>query len=80
MKTPAISIFYRAASPVRVAAGPQLADAIDPARVDLEMVHLGEARARIPEAESVGVKPMSALGTGGQPFHSNFGAVIADLN
>lgn len=77
MKTSAI--FYHAGCPVCIAAEQQLADAIDPARFDLEIVHLGEARARIPEAESVGVKSVPALVIGGQPFHINFGAAIAAL-
>jgi len=77
MKTSAI--FYHAGCPVCVAAEQQLADAIDPARFDLEIVHLGEAKARITEAETVGVKSVPALVIGGQPFHINFGAAIADL-
>lgn len=77
MKAPAI--FYHAGCPVCVAAEQQLADAIDPSRFDLEIVHLGEARSRITEAETVGVKSVPALVIGGQPFHINFGAAIADL-
>jgi glutaredoxin len=75
----ASAIFYHAGCPVCVAAEHQLADAIDPARFDIEVVHLGEARSRIPEAEAVGVKSVPALVIAGQPFHINFGAAIADL-
>jgi glutaredoxin len=75
----ASAIFYHAGCPVCVAAEQQLADAIDPARYDLEIVHLGEARSRIQEAEAVGVKSVPALVIGGQPFHINFGAAVADL-
>lgn len=75
----ASAIFYHAGCPVCVAAEQQLADAIDPARFDLEIVHLGEARARLSEAEAAGVKSVPALVIGGQPFHINFGAAIADL-
>jgi glutaredoxin len=75
----ASAIFYHAGCPVCVAAEQQLADAIDLARFDLEIVHLGEAKARIPEAEAVGVQSVPALVIGGQPFHINFGAAIADL-
>ncbi len=71
--------FYHAGCPVCVAAEQQLADAIDPARFDIEIVHLGEASSRIPEAEAVGVKSVPALVIAGQPFHINFGAAIADL-
>jgi len=73
------AIFYHAGCPVCVAAEQQLADAIDPARFDLEIVHLGEAKARLSEAEAAGVKSVPALVIGGQPFHINFGAAIADL-
>lgn len=73
------AIFYHAGCPVCVAAEQQLVDAIDPRRFDVEVVHLGEARSRIPEAESVGVKSVPALVIAGQPFHINFGAAIADL-
>lgn len=75
----ASAIFYHAGCPVCVAAEQQLADAIDPARFDVEVVHLGEAKSRIPEAEAVGVKSVPALVIAGQPFHINFGAPIADL-
>ncbi len=77
MKTQAI--FYHAGCPVCIAAEQQVADAIDPARFAVEIVHLGETRSRIDEAESVGVKSVPALVIGGQPFHINFGAAIADL-
>ena len=75
----ASAIFYHAGCPVCVAAEQQLADAIDAARFDIEIVHLAEAKARIPEAEAVGVKSVPALVIGGQPFHINFDAAIADL-
>lgn len=75
----ASAIFYHAGCPVCVAAEQQLADAIDPARFDVEIVHLGEAKSRIAEAESAGVQSVPALVIGGQPFHINFGAAITDL-
>jgi glutaredoxin len=75
----ATATFYHAGCPVCVAAEQQLADAIDPARFDLEVVHLGETRSRITEAESAGVRSVPALVIAGQPFHINFGAAIADL-
>ena len=77
MKTNAI--FYHAGCPVCVAAEQQLADAIDPTRFDVEVVHLGETRTRISEAEAAGVQSVPALVIAGQPFHINFGAAIADL-
>ena len=77
MKTHAT--FYHAGCPVCLAAERQLADAIDPTRFKVEIVHLGEAKSRIAEAESAGVKSVPALVIAGQPFHINFGAAIADL-
>lgn len=77
MKTKAI--FYHAGCPVCVAAEQQLVHAIDPARFDVEVVHLGEAKARIAEAEAAGIQSVPALVIAGQPFHINFGAAIADL-
>lgn len=77
MKTQAT--FYHAGCPVCVAAEQQIADAIDSARFDVEIVHLGETQSRIGEAESAGVQSVPALVIAGQPFHINFGAAIADL-
>jgi hypothetical protein len=76
MKTPVI--FCHAGCPVGIAAERQLARAIDPARFDVEMVRPGEASSRIAEAESAGVRSVPAPGIGGQPFHIDSGAAIAD--
>jgi glutaredoxin len=73
------AIFYHAGCSVCAAAEQQLAKAIDPTRFDVELVHLGEARSRIAEAEASGVRSVPALVISGQPFHINFGAAIADL-
>jgi len=73
------AIFYHAGCPVCIAAEQQIAEAIDPTRFDIEIVHLGETRSRIGEAESAGVQSVPALVISGQPFHINFGAAIADL-
>jgi len=77
MKTSAI--FHHAGCPVCVPAEQQLADAIESAPFNLEIVHLGEPKTRLSEAETVGVKAVPARVIGGQPFHINFGAIIADL-
>lgn len=73
------AFFYHAGCPVCVSAEQQLVQALDPARYQVEVVHLGESRGRIAEAEQAGVKSVPALVIGGQPFHINFGAAIADL-
>lgn len=71
--------FYHAGCPVCVEAEQQFAEALDPARYDVEIVHLGEAKARVAEAEAAGVKSVPALVLGSTPFHINFGASLEDL-
>lgn len=73
------AIFYHAGCPVCVAAEDNVAKAIDPSRYDVELVHLGNDKQRISEAEAVGVKSVPALVLEGTPFHINFGASISDL-
>lgn len=71
--------FYHAGCPVCVAAEQQFVSALDPDRFAVEVVHLGEAKERVADAEAAGVKSVPALVLGGAPFHINFGAAIADL-
>lgn len=77
MKTQAA--FYHAGCPVCVAVEHNVANALDPSRYDVEIVHLGDDKARVAEAEQAGVKSVPALVLDGQVFHINFGADIADL-
>ncbi|MEO8767055.1 MAG: thioredoxin [Nitrosospira sp.] len=77
MKTPAT--FYHAGCPVCVEAERQIADALDPARYDVELVHLGEHADRIAGAEAAGVKSVPAIVINGAPFHINFGAPLSAL-
>ncbi|TFH12318.1 MAG: thioredoxin [Nitrosomonadales bacterium] len=77
MKTSAI--FYHAGCPVCVEAEHQVAEALDPARYDVEIVHLGELKERIEAAEAAGVKSVPAIVIGGAPFHINFGAPMSAL-
>lgn len=73
------AIFYHAGCPVCVDAEKQVAFAIDPTRYELEIVHLGEDKARISEAETYGVKSVPAILINNQAFHINFGAELAAL-
>lgn len=73
------AIFYHAGCPVCVEAEQQVASALDPARFNVEIVHLGNAPGRLAEAEKAGVKSVPALVIDGLPFHINFGADIAAL-
>ena len=68
------AIFYHAGCPVCVAAEQNVASALDPAKYDVEIVHLGESKSRIQEAETAGVKSVPALVLDGSTFHINFGA------
>lgn len=77
MKTKAV--FYHAGCPVCVAAEQNVAAALDPARYEVEIVHLGQDKARLAEAERAGVKSVPALVLNGQAFHINYGAGLDAL-
>ncbi len=77
MKTKAT--FYHAGCPVCVAAEKQVALALDPGRYDVQIVHLGQDKARLPDARRAGVKSVPALVIDGQAFHINFGADLSVL-
>ena len=74
MKTKAI--FYHAGCPVCVAAEHSVANALDPAKYDVENAHLGTNKARV---KAAGVKSVPALVMNGAAFHINFGAGIDAL-
>ena len=72
------SVFYHAGCPVCVSAEHEIIHLIGADNVDI--VHLGENRARISEAETAGVKSVPALRTPtGNVLHINFGASIEDV-
>ena len=71
--------FYHAGCPVCVSAEESITTVIDRDRYDVEIVHLGEARERIAEAESKGVVSVPALVVDGQALHINFGASMEDV-
>ncbi|MEL6605813.1 MAG: thioredoxin family protein [Cyanobacteria bacterium J06614_10] len=71
--------FYHAGCPVCISAEQHVAEALDPNRYELNIVHLGENREKIAEAKTQGVQSVPALILNGQPFHINFGAALADL-
>ena len=73
------AIFYHAGCPVCVDAEQLIVDTIDNERFDVEIVHLGEDKSRLSEAENFGVKSVPALVVGSHPYHINFGASIEDL-
>ncbi|MCC3247023.1 thioredoxin family protein [Methylocystis sp. WRRC1] len=73
------AVFYHAGCPVCVDAERQLAESLDPKKFEVEIVHLGQDKSRIGEAEKAGVKSVPALVLGGKPYHINFGADLAAL-
>lgn len=73
------AIFYHAGCPVCVDAEQLIVDVIDRERFDVEIVHLGEQKGRVGEAESAGVNSVPALVIAGHPYHINFGASIEAL-
>jgi hypothetical protein len=73
------AIFYHAGCPVCVSAEHSVVGALDRARFDVEVVHLGSERGRLPEAKAKGVQSVPALVLGSQVFHVNFGAALSAL-
>ncbi|HLU77138.1 MAG TPA: thioredoxin family protein [Burkholderiales bacterium] len=73
------AVFYHAGCPVCVEAEQTVAHAIDPAKYRLEIVHLGEDKGRLKEAEAAGVVSVPALVLDGVPFHINYGAALSAL-
>lgn len=72
------SIFYHAGCPVCVSAEHDIINLIGADNV--EIIHIGEDRIRIDEAENAGVKSVPALLTpNGNVLHINFGASMADV-
>ncbi len=72
------SVFYHAGCPVCVSAEDDIINLVGADNV--EVVHIGEDRNRIAEAEKAGVKSVPALVMpNGNVLHINFGASIADV-
>jgi glutaredoxin len=73
------TIFYHAGCSVCVDAEQRLARALNPAAFDVEIVHLGDDKSRLGEAEAAGVTSVPALVIEGHPYHINFGADLLAL-
>ncbi|MGN7787864.1 thioredoxin family protein [Niabella sp. 22666] len=72
------SVFYHAGCPVCVSAEEAILDLIPADKVTV--VHLGNAKEKVAEAEQAGVKSVPALVLpNGNVLHINFGASIEDL-
>lgn len=72
-------VFYHAGCPVCLAAEQNIVAALDRLRFDVEIVHLGQSKPRVVEAEKAGVKSVPALVMNGQAYHINFGAGLEAL-
>lgn len=73
------AVFYHAGCSVCVEAEQNVAEALDRSRYNLEIVHLGQHKERLKEAEAAGVKSVPALVLDGIAFHINFGAGLDAL-
>lgn len=73
------AVFYHAGCPVCVEAEQNVALALDRSRYNVEIVHLGQHKGRLKEAEAAGIKSVPALVLDGLPFHINFGAGLDAL-
>lgn len=72
------SVFYHAGCPVCVSAEHDIVELAGAGNV--EVVHIGENKSRIAEAENAGVKSVPALVTpNGHVLHINFGASLTDV-
>lgn len=72
------SVFYHAGCPVCVSAEHDIINLLGADNV--EVVHFGTDKSRIPEAEQAGVKSVPALVTpNGNVLHINYGASMEDV-
>ncbi len=70
------AVFYHAGCPVCVDAEQNLVLAL---AQKAEIVHLGQQKEKINEAEAADVKSVPALVMDGKVYHINFGANLSDL-
>lgn len=72
------SVFYHAGCPVCVSAEHDIVNLVGASNVDV--VHLGEDKSQIFQAEKAGVKSVPALLTpNGHVLHINYGASLEDV-
>ncbi|MDJ0625964.1 MAG: hypothetical protein QNJ31_06330 [Candidatus Caenarcaniphilales bacterium] len=72
------AVFYHAGCSVCVSAEQKLLNIINP-EINLEIVHLGERKEEIAEAEKIGVKSVPALVMDNTVLHINFGASLNEV-
>jgi len=77
MSKAAKTVFYHAGCPVCVEAEQKILSIVP--KNSVEIVHLGQQKKRIAEAEKSGVKSVPAIVVDGTALHINFGAALSDL-
>ncbi len=73
------AVFYHAGCTVCVSAENSVLNMIDRKNIDLQVVDLGKDKARLAEAEDLGIKSVPALVIDNQVLHINYGAALSDL-
>ncbi|WP_027086868.1 thioredoxin family protein [Cohnella panacarvi] len=73
------AVFYHAGCPVCVEAEQLILNFLDEKKVQPEIVHLGEQRNKITDAEKAGVKSVPAIVVDGLVYHINYGASLEDV-
>lgn len=73
------AVFYHAGCTVCVSAENSVLNMIDRKNIDLQIVDLGKDKARLTEAEDLGIKSVPALVIDNQVLHINYGAALSDL-
>ena len=76
MKT---AVFYHAGCPVCTSAEQEVLNLVDNSKIKLEVVHLGQNKGKITDAEKAGVKSVPALVVDNNVLHINFGASLEDV-
>ncbi len=73
------AIFYHAGCPVCISAEQAIVPALDKSLCEVEVVHLGQQKTRIIDAEKSGVKSVPALVLDCSVLHINHGADLSAL-
>ena len=73
-------VFYHAGCPVCVSAEQDFLNLIDTTKIKVDIIHLGEEKDAIDQAEKAGIKSVPALlFDNGNVIHLNFGASVEDV-
>ena len=71
--------FYHAGCPVCISAEQDFLQVVDQSKFKVEVVHLGEQKGRIAEAEKAGIRSVPAVLLSGNVLHINYGASLEDV-